>query len=50
VTAARSKRVNNDEKREESPQAIVIISDGADNHSHYAAAGIESLVCEADGH
>jgi VWFA-related protein len=29
-------------------KAIVIISDGGDNHSHYTAAEIESLVREAD--
>jgi VWFA-related protein len=29
-------------------KAIVIVSDGGDNHSHYTAAEIESLVREAD--
>jgi len=36
-------------KRAKNPRkAIVIISDGGDNHSHYTAAEIESLVREAD--
>ena len=36
-------------KKAKNPRkAIVIISDGGDNHSHYTAAEIESLVREAD--
>ena len=36
-------------KRAKNPRkAILIISDGGDNHSHYTAAEIESLVREAD--
>ena len=35
-------------KAKNSRKAIVIISDGGDNHSHYTAAQIESLVREAD--
>jgi len=36
-------------KKAKNPRkAIVIISDGGDNHSHYTAADIESLVREAD--
>ena len=35
-------------KAKNSRKAIVIISDGGDNHSHYTAAEIESLVREAD--
>jgi VWFA-related protein len=36
-------------KRAKNPRkAIVIVSDGGDNHSHYTAAEIESLVREAD--
>ena len=36
-------------KKAKNPRkAIVIVSDGGDNHSHYTAAEIESLVREAD--
>jgi len=35
-------------KAENSRKAIVIVSDGGDNSSHYAAAQIEALVREAD--
>lgn len=35
-------------KARNSRKAIVIISDGGDNHSHYTAAEIESLVRQAD--
>ena len=35
-------------KAKNSRKAIVIVSDGGDNHSHYTAAQIESLVREAD--
>jgi VWFA-related protein len=35
-------------KAKNSRKAIVIISDGGDNHSHYTSAQIESLVREAD--
>jgi Ca-activated chloride channel homolog len=35
-------------KARNSRKAIVIISDGGDNHSHYKSAQIESLVREAD--
>lgn len=35
-------------KARNSRKAIVIVSDGGDNHSHYTAADIESLVREAD--
>ena len=35
-------------KAKNSRKAIVIISDGGDNHSHYTATEIESLVREAD--
>src|SRR5580693_4314914 len=35
-------------KARNSRKAIVIISDGGDNHSHYTAAEIEALVREAD--
>ena len=35
-------------KAKNSRKAIVMVSDGGDNHSHYTAAQIESLVREAD--
>jgi VWFA-related protein len=35
-------------KAENSRKAIVVVSDGGDNHSHYTAAQIEALVREAD--
>ena len=35
-------------KAKNSRKAIVIVSDGGDNHSHYTAAEIESLVRKAD--
>ena len=35
-------------KAKNSRKAIVIISDGGDNHSQYTSAQIESLVREAD--
>jgi Ca-activated chloride channel family protein len=35
-------------KAKNSRKAIVVVSDGGDNHSHYTAAQIESLVREAD--